>query len=79
MEKFDAAEVYERDRWRCGICRRKVDKSLAWPHPMSPSLDHIVPLSLDGEHTRANTRLAHLNCNVTRGNRMGAEQLALIG
>lgn len=79
VESFAAEEIYERDGWRCGICRRKVDRSLRHPDPMSPSLDHIVPLSLDGAHTRANARLAHLRCNVARGNRGGAEQLALLG
>ena len=37
---------------------------------MSVSLDHIVPLSLLGPHSRANTRAAHLSCNVARGNRV---------
>lgn len=78
-ERFEDAEIYERDGWRCGICRRAVNKKLRWPHPRSASLDHIVPLSQEGEHTRANVRLAHLDCNVARSNRGGNEQLALIG
>lgn len=78
-ERFDAREVYERDGWRCGICSRRVKPALVWPHPMSASLDHIVPLSRHGDHTRANTRLAHLRCNIRRSNRGDAEQLALLG
>jgi 5-methylcytosine-specific restriction endonuclease McrA len=79
VEKFTSREIFERDGWRCGICRRKVNADLRWPDPLSASLDHIVPLSLDGGHTRANVRLAHLDCNVKRGNRIESEQLALIG
>lgn len=79
VEKFRPVEIFERDGWRCGICTRKVNRLLAWPDPRSPSLDHIVPLSLHGDHTRANVRLAHLDCNVKRGNRIESEQLALIG
>lgn len=79
-EKFTDIEIYERDGWRCGVCRRAVNRRLAWPHPMSASLDHIIPISEEGSsHTRANVRLAHLGCNVARGNRGGNEQLLLIG
>lgn len=79
LETFHPSEVFERDRWICQICKRPVDATIKWPDPMSPSLDHIVPISEGGEHTRANCRLAHLRCNTARGNRGGGEQLALIG
>ena len=78
-EKFTPLEIFERDGWRCGICGRKVNRDLAYPHPKSASLDHVEPLSRGGEHSRANTRLAHLDCNMQRSNRGGGEQLLLIG
>lgn len=78
-EVVDRNKVGDRDGWRCGICRLKVDRDLAYPHPRSPSLDHVIPLSLQGPHTYANTRIAHLKCNTDRSNRLGVEQLALIG
>ena len=59
--------VYERDGWVCGICGDSVDKSLKWPDPMSPSLDHIQPLSKGGHHVLSNVQLAHLECNVRKG------------
>ena len=68
-ESFDPVEIYERDGWVCGICELPVDRALAWPDPLSVSLDHIIPVSLDGPHTRANTRCSHLGCNSKRGNR----------
>jgi 5-methylcytosine-specific restriction endonuclease McrA len=46
---------------------------------MGPSLDHIVPVSLGGTHTWANVQLAHLRCNVSKGNRPANEQLRLVG
>lgn len=78
-EAVDRDVVGDRDRWRCGICRRKVDTTLAWPHPRSPSLDHIIPISENGPHTYANCRIAHLDCNMNRSNKGGGEQLLLFG
>lgn len=57
----------------CGICHEYVDQSRKWPDPLSPSVDHIIPVSqLDGpDDPRAysldNTRLTHLVCNQRRG------------
>lgn len=72
-------DVAERDGHRCQLCGRAVRPSLAHPHPMSASLDHVVPLSKGGEHTMANVQLAHLDCNMRKGNRPAGEQLRLIG
>ena len=71
VEAIERAVVFERDGWLCGLCGGSVDKRLPWPDPMSPSLDHIVPLSLGGHHLYANVQLAHLRCNLVKGNRVG--------
>lgn len=68
-ERFDVVEIFERDGWACGICDQPVDQTLAYPDPMSVSLDHVQPLSLGGTHTRDNVRCSHLTCNIRRGNR----------
>jgi 5-methylcytosine-specific restriction endonuclease McrA len=78
VEPVNSVKVYERDRWRCGLCGKQVNKRLEYPHPMSASLDHVIPLSLGGEHSMANVQLAHLSCNVEKSNG-GWQQLALIG
>lgn len=72
-------QIIERDRWRCGICGKKIGKSFSWPHPRSASVDHVIPLSQGGGDTAANKRAAHLACNCGRMNRGGGEQLAMIG
>lgn len=69
-DRISPVDIYNRDGWKCGICFAEVDRSLSWPHPMSVSLDHIVPLSLGGEHVAENVRCSHLSCNVRRGNRV---------
>lgn len=72
------AHVYERDRWTCWLCRKPVLRDVQAPHPLSHSVDHVVPQSQGGEHTASNLRTAHFMCNSVRGNRGGNEQLALL-
>lgn len=62
--------LYARDNWVCGVCGKDVDKYEEHPSPWSPSLDHIVPLSKGGEHSYKNCQLAHLRCNLQKGDRM---------
>lgn len=78
-EHIDSLEIYERDGWKCGLCHRKVNPKLSWPHPNSASLDHIIPLAKGGHHVRTNVHLAHLTCNLSKQHRGGGEQLLLIG
>lgn len=73
------AQILARDRWRCGICGKRIGKTYRYPHPRSKSIDHVVPLIEGGDDTAANKRAAHLLCNTMRQNRGGNEQLAMIG
>jgi 5-methylcytosine-specific restriction endonuclease McrA len=68
----------KRDKDRCGICGTKISNQ-SYPHPLSASVDHIVPLSQGGTHEPANVQLTHLSCNVRKGVRGGGEQLMLYG
>jgi len=53
----------------CALCGLPVDKNLKTPHPMSPEVDEIVPISRGGSAvTRANTQLTHRICNQRKGN-----------
>lgn len=72
------AEIRERDKNRCHLCGDRVGAK-AWPHPLSASLDHVVPLTKGGDHDPDNVKLAHLVCNTAKGGRGGNEQLLLIG
>lgn len=66
VEAIDPREIFARDGWRCGICRAKVTRTLAYPHPRSASLDHVLPLAKGGTHTRENVQCAHLECNLAK-------------
>jgi 5-methylcytosine-specific restriction endonuclease McrA len=62
--------VGERDGWLCGLCEAPVDVDARWPDPRSASIDHVVPVSVGGEHTYGNVQLAHLACNMSKGARL---------
>jgi endogenous inhibitor of DNA gyrase (YacG/DUF329 family) len=78
MTGWVRAEIFKRDNWKCGICRKKVDPDLRYPDPLAPSLDHVVPIAEGGTNEPANLRLTHLRCNCSRKHLGGNEQLALI-
>lgn len=69
FEKFDPAKVWARDNGKCGVCATAIDPELAWPHKMSRTLDHVIPLSKGGTHELANVQLAHMVCNARKNNR----------
>lgn len=55
----------------CGICGQPVDKSLRSPHPLSATVDHIVPVSKGGHPSDlANLQLAHRWCNRAKSNKL---------
>lgn len=48
----------------CGICGKPVDFSLKYPHPLSPCIDHIIPIAKGGHPSDIdNMQLAHWTCN----------------
>lgn len=71
-------KVYERDGWRCHLCGKKVNRNADVPHPMAPTLDHVIPLARGGTHEPVNCRTAHFICNSMKSDGGGGEQLLLI-
>lgn len=71
--------IFERDGWRCHLCRKKINPKLKSPHPRSASIDHLIPLAHQGTHEPANVATACLGCNINKGDRGGGEQLMLVG
>ena len=70
VEMFTHKEIFERDKWLCGICGKPVDATLRFPDPGTPTLDHVIPISRGGSHTRDNVQLAHFYCNTAKGNKI---------
>ena len=55
--------IYTYYKGKCGICSKFVEQK-------DKSIDHIRPLSKGGTHTWDNVQLAHLKCNIKKGNRV---------
>ncbi len=62
------ALIAERTNWMCGICGEPVDRAKRHPDPAYGSIDHIVPLSNGGSNDESNLQIAHLLCNLRKGN-----------
>lgn len=69
-----AKKIFERDGYRCQLCKRKCLSQFRWvdgrPHALSPTVDHIVPLSMRVKgHVWDNVQCACWACNVAKGAR----------
>lgn len=57
----------------CGICGKPVDFSYKNPHPLAPTVDHIIPVSKGGHPTDlSNLQLAHRYCNRAKSDKLYA-------
>lgn len=55
----------------CGICGKQVDFSLKYPHPLSPCIDHIIPIVKGGHPSDIdNLQLAHWTCNRQKSDKL---------
>jgi 5-methylcytosine-specific restriction endonuclease McrA len=63
VEKVDPRVVYVRDKGLCGICGTTVYGKF--------HIDHVIPLARGGEHGYANTQIAHPECNLSKGAKVG--------
>ncbi len=55
----------------CGICGKPVDFTLRFPHPLSPTVDHILPVAKGGHPSDIdNLQLAHWTCNRQKSDKL---------
>ena len=55
----------------CGICGKPVNKNLKYPDPMSPVIDHIIPINKGGHPSAIeNLQLAHWSCNRQKSDKL---------
>lgn len=69
-DKFDPAQIFERDGWRCQLCGKATPPDLrGFNHPDAPELDHVVAIANGGEHAPQNIQTACRSCNGAKGAR----------
>lgn len=55
----------------CGICGKPVEFDKKYPHPLSPCIDHIIPIAKGGHPSdRENLQLAHWTCNRQKSDKL---------
>lgn len=74
-------KVFERDGWRCHVCKRKTLRHWSNNHPREATVDHHpIPLSHGGDHDWHNVRCACRQCNSEKSNAWdGQKRLTLTG
>lgn len=67
-------KLIERDGLRCKICGEMCDPDdHSWSEytgPLSPSIDHIIPMAKGGGHIWNNVQVAHVICNSNKGDKL---------
>lgn len=55
----------------CGICGKPVEFGMKYPHPLSPCIDHIIPVAKGGHPSDLeNLQLAHWTCNRQKSDKL---------
>lgn len=55
----------------CAICGKPVDFTKKYPHPLSPCIDHIIPVAKGGHPSDIdNLQLAHWTCNRQKSDKL---------
>lgn len=68
-----------REEDSCWLCGENVDKALKTPHPMSPEVHELTPVSKGGDPLdRQNCRLTHRRCNRLQADRLPARTFETI-
>lgn len=80
VEDFSPSEIFERDNYICQLCGCKTRPDYkSQYHPKYPNLDHIIPLSKGGDHSRKNTQCLCFRCNMEKNNTGTGDQLRMFG
>lgn len=60
VENVDPIAIYKRENGICQLCGNAVIRN-------ETTMDHKIPLSRGGEHSKENLQLAHRSCNSSKG------------
>jgi HNH endonuclease len=64
VERVSPIRVFRRDKWKCQGCGIRTPERLYGKLVLNaPTLDHIKPINIGGEHSYRNAQLLCLRCN----------------
>jgi 5-methylcytosine-specific restriction endonuclease McrA len=70
LNQHNRRRILNRDGWICYLCSRPIPHELRWPHPLSGTVDHVIPASAGGSDRDDNLRAAHWHCNEAKGDQL---------
>lgn len=73
--KVTRRAVFERDGFKCYLCRAKVSETLPARHDRKATLDHVVPLEKKGPHDWHNVACCCRKCNVAKRNKWNGQHV----
>lgn len=79
IEHFSPTYILKRDNYVCQACGVKTKPKEKPSHPLYPNVDHIIPISVGGEHSKKNCRCVCSSCNSKKCNKTLNDQLLLFG
>lgn len=69
IDEFSPVEILDRDGWKCGLCGQDTPKDLRGTRRQNaPEVDHKIPVSRGGAHTRENCWCLCRKCNRRKSN-----------
>lgn len=78
-EPVNKIAVFNRDGWKCQICRKPTPKSkMGTNHPNAPTLDHRIAIANGGAHSYSNIQCACRSCNSVKSAGPALGQLPLL-
>ena len=66
------SKIYARDGYMCWLCGGQLDMVEKVPHPLAPTIDHVIPLARGGWHEPGNIKAAHFLCNAKKSDNIVA-------
>lgn len=73
--KVTRRAVFERDGFKCYLCRANVSETLPARHDRKATLDHVVPLEKKGPHDWHNVACCCRKCNVAKRNKWNGQHV----
>lgn len=73
--KVTRRAVFERDDFKCYLCKAKVSETLPARHDRKATLDHVVPLEKKGPHDWHNVACCCRKCNVAKRNKWNGQHV----